>query len=268
MSEHKYLTEQQLEDFKENGYLLIDDFLTPEEVARVKAGITRVSDEVRNAEGDFQGFNFERVDGVSHAESTEIRKGVLRKIQGAAFFVPEVREVFAGEKMLDCMEDLMGPNIYYHSSKVMFKPPGGSAKPWHQDAAYWRDYDPNQITIWIAIDDASLENGCVWAVPGSHKLGHIPHVRAELQVEESRIDLNKAVPVPVPAGGLLIFHSLVLHMSQKNESDKTRWAIICDYDCLPNKAIDFYNDTEAPEGMDAEDKVWKLRVEPAVAAAR
>lgn len=255
----KFLNDEQLAQFERDGFLVIEDFLAPEEVARVKADIARVSEEVKNAEGDFQGFNFERADGGSYVDSKEIRKGVLRKIQGAVQFVPEVRNVFTGDKMLDCMEDLMGPNIYYHSSKVMFKPPGGSAKPWHQDAAYWRAFDPNQITVWIAIDDATEENGCVWAIPGSHKLGHIPHVKRELQVEESQIDLTKAAPVPVPAGGLLIFHSLVLHMSEKNTSDKTRWAIICDYDCLPNAAIDITDD-EFRAGNTRNDNVWPLRI--------
>lgn len=261
----KYLTDEQLQQFQEDGYLVIEEFLSPAEVARVKADIQRVSDEVSNAERDFRGFNFERQGGAAMNADVPIRKGVLRKIQGAVCYVPEVKNVFTGDKMLDCMEDLMGENIYYHSSKVMFKPPAGVAKPWHQDAAYWREYASNQITVWIAIDDASEENGCVWAIPGSHKLGLIPHVKRELQVEESRIDLNKAVPVPVPAGGLLIFHSLVLHMSQKNESDKTRWAIICDYDCLPNPSIELDFDQEKPEGMD-ENNVWPLRIAEAVPA--
>ena len=255
----KFLTPKQLAQYQEDGFLVIEDFLSAEEVAAVKADITRVSDEVAHLDHDVPGFNFERQGGAAMYEDVAIRKGVLRKIQGAVFFVPEVKNVFTGEKMLDCMEDLMGPEIYYHSSKVMFKPPGGVAKPWHQDAAYWRDYASNQITVWIAIDDASEENGCVWAIPGSHKLGLIPHVKKELQVEESRIDLSEAIPVPVPAGGLLIFHSLVLHMSQKNESDKTRWAIICDYDCLPNPAIETYSTIERPEGVD-ENNVWPLRV--------
>lgn len=265
MSELKYLTQEQIEQFKEDGYLVIDKFLSPEETARVKADIARVSDEVAHLEGDQRGFNFERADGAAMYEDVAIRKGVLRKIQGAVFHVPEVKNVFTGEKMLDCMEDLMGPEIYYHSSKVMFKPPQGVAKPWHQDAAYWRDYASNQITVWIAIDDASEENGCVWAIPGSHKLGLIPHVKKELQVEESKIDLSKAIPVPVHAGGLLIFHSLVLHMSQKNESDKTRWAIICDYDCLPNPSIDSHQEGEVLQQMD-ENKVWPLRTREAVPA--
>lgn len=253
----KYLTPEQYERFQQDGYLVIDDFLTPEETARTRNGIDKVCREHADMTRDADGFNLEKAGGNSAGSIGEaIKPGMFRKIQGAVSHIPEVADVFTGEKMLDCMEDLMGPNIYYHSSKVMFKPPGGSAKPWHQDAAYWRQFDPNQITVWIAMDNATEENGCIWAVPGSHKLGHIPHVKAELQVEESRIDLNDAVPVPVPAGGLLIFHSLVLHMSAKNESDKTRWAIICDYDCLPNGAHDLRGAT--PPGL-REDKVWPLR---------
>lgn len=253
----KYLTQEQYERFKQNGYLVIDDFLTPEETARTRNGIDKVCQEHAEMTKDADGFNLEKVGGNSMSATGEaIKPGLFRKIQGAVAHIPEVADVFASGKMLNCMEDLMGPNIYYHSSKVMFKPPGGSAKPWHQDAAYWRQFDPNQITVWIAMDNATEENGCIWAIPGSHKLGHIPHVKAELQVDESRIDLNDAVPVPVPAGGLLIFHSLVLHQSAKNDSDKTRWAIICDYDCLPNGAHDLRDWT--PPGM-REDGVWPLR---------
>lgn len=259
----KYLTPEQFERFQHDGFLVIEDFLTPEEVEQTRAGITRVSEQVANLEQDTPGFNFERQNGASAFEDVAIRKGVLRKIQGAVFHVKEVADVFTSNKMLDCMEDFMGPEVYYHSSKVMFKPPGGVAKPWHQDAAYWREYASNQITVWIAIDDATQENGCVWAVPGSHKLGLIPHVKKELQVEDSQIDLKQAVPVPVPAGGLLIFHSLVLHMSEKNESDKTRWAIICDYDCLPNPIIDAHDDApHIPRAM--KDRVWPLRVRETV----
>ena len=264
----KFLTDEQLERFQHDGYLVIENFLSPEEVARTKAGIGRVSDEVADLDGDRQGFNFERQNDAAMHEDVAIRKGVLRKIQGAVFYVPEVQDVFTSDKMLDCMEDLMGDHknyqgIFYHSSKVMFKPPGGVAKPWHQDAAYWRQFDPNQITVWIAIDDAKEENGCVWAIPGSHKAGHIPHVKRELQVEDSQIDLSKARPVPVPAGGLLIFHSLVLHKSEKNESDQTRWAIICDYDCLPNPTHDLHDDNAKPPGMTNEN-VWPLRETVAV----
>lgn len=257
----KFLSEAQFEQFQRDGYLVIDQFLTPDEVASVRSGIKRVCDERADMTSDRDGFNLEKVGGDSfNPQARAVAPGRFRKIQGAVFHVPEVRDAFTGEKMLDCMEDLMGGNIYYHSSKVMFKPPhGGAAKPWHQDAAYWRHYASKQITVWIAIDDATQENGCVWAIPGSNHLGLIPHVKTELQVEESRIDLSKAAPVPVMSGGLLIFHSLVLHMSHANNSDKPRCAIICDYDCEPNPGID------GVKGMGGEG-VWPLRETATVTA--
>jgi phytanoyl-CoA hydroxylase len=258
----KYLSPQQLSQYERDGYLVVDGFLTPAEVATVKAGIDRVAAEQGRLDKDHGGFNLEKLNDESmNPAATAKRPGMLRKIQGAVFVVPEVRDVFCGTKMLDCMEDLMGPNIYYHSSKVMFKPAnGGAPKPWHQDAAYWQKLAPTQSTVWIAIDDADQDNGCVWAIPGSHKLGLIPHVAAELQVEESRIDLKKAAPVPVKSGGLLIFHSLVLHMSHRNASNRSRCAIICDYDGEAIAGID-QHDNRVP-GM-LQDGTWPLRVERA-----
>lgn len=207
---------------------------------RAKEGIARVCAARAAMTKDADGFNLEKInDDSMNPEVAAKGAGVFRKIQGAVFHVSEVLEVFTAPKMIRCMEDIIGGKIYLHSSKVMFKPAnGGAAKPWHQDAAYWRNYEPNQVTVWLALDDATEENGCIWAIPGSHRLGLIPHVARELQVEESRIDMAKAVAVPVKPGGLLIFHSLVLHMSKKNLSAKNRCAIICDYDCSPNPCID------------------------------
>ncbi len=259
----KYLSPERHARFQQDGFLVVDGFLDERRVAAVESGIARACAASGVIDRDRGGFNLEKT-GTDPFDSASAprRPGMMRKIQGAVFEVPELREVFTGEPMLDCMEDLMGPELYYHSSKVFFKGArGGSPKPWHQDAAYWQNYLPRQITVWIAIHDATEENGCVWAIPGSHGLGLIPHVQAELQVPESRIDLTRAIPVPVRRGGLLIFHSLVLHMSRRNTSDRDRWAIICDYDCAPNPCID--RNGHRVEGMD-ERGVWPLR-SPAIA---
>ncbi|HYE07636.1 MAG TPA: phytanoyl-CoA dioxygenase family protein [Planctomycetota bacterium] len=255
----KYLSPGQIERFERDGYLVIDGFLDPAEVARVEAGIARVAGGASGLVRDRGGFNLEKVGDASFDTTAAAKRpGMLRKIQGAVFAVPEVREVFTGARMLDCMEDLMGPSIHYHSSKVMFKPArGGAPKPWHQDAAYWTQFASKQITVWIAIHDADEANGCVWAIPGSHRLGLIPHAEVELQVREAQIDVAKAAPVPVRRGGLLIFHSLVLHMSKRNESDRDRWCIICDYDPEANPTID-RREGDPAEGPDAQG-LWTLR---------
>src|ERR1051326_768690 len=268
----KYLSQQQMEQFQRDGFLVVPNFLNATELTDVKTDIDRICRAKANLTRDEGGFNVEKVggDAFDHTK-TALRPGMLRKIQGAVYYVPAVQKVFTSKKMLDCMEDIMGPNVYYHSSKVMFKPAkGGSPKPWHQDAAYWKDYEPSQVTVWIAIDDATEENGCVWAIPGSHKLGLVPHVHQELQVPESEIDPKKAAAVPVKAGGLLIFHSLVLHMSKANTSDKPRCAIICDYDPSPNPSIELNvlkdPDAKRPAGI-REDGVWPLREAKAAAVA-
>src|ERR1051325_6631693 len=252
----KYLTPQQMDQFNRDGFLVVQNFLTSQELVDVKSDIDRVCREHATMTKDRGGFNLEKEGGDAFDHSKDaLRPGMLRKIQGAVFYVPGVKNVFTSKKMMDCMEDIMGPNLYYHSSKVMFKPArGGSPKPWHKDAAYWKNYEPSQVTVWIAIDDATEENGCVWAIPGSHKLGLVPHVNRELQVPESELNVKKGIPVPVKSGGLLIFHSLVLHMSKANTSDQPRCAIICDYDPSPNPPIDAKNLPEI-----AADGVWKLR---------
>ena len=260
-----YLRSQQLEQFDRDGFLVVPHFLTAPELADVKTDIASICQATATLTTDAGGFNLEKEGGNSFDGSkTALRPGLLRKIQGAAFYVPAVQRAFTSPKMVDCMVDVMdSPNVYYHSSKVMFKPArGGSRKPWHQDAAYWRSYEPNQITVWIAIDDATEANGCIWAIPGSHKLGLIPHVQQELQVPESRINLRDAIAVPVQPGGLLIFHSLVLHMSEANTSDQPRCAIICDYDPSPNPCLDVpgLQDPRAkrPAGL-RPDGAWPLR---------
>lgn len=255
----KYLTKAQYDRFNQDGYLVIDGFLNPATVKAVEEGIAHRSAKMSTLTSDQGAFNLEKVgDDSFNRQASAKRPGMLRKIQGAVLEVPAIRDVFTSPKMLDCMEDLMGPDIYYHSSKVMFKPAGGgAAKPWHQDAAYWTQYASNQITVWIAIHDSNAENGCVWAIPGSQKLGIIPHSEVELQVTEAQIEVAKAIPVPVKPGGMLIFHSLVLHMSHKNLSQQDRWAIICDYDCMANPIIESWEDRNLP-GVDNKG-VWPLR---------
>ena len=135
----KYLTASQIDHFHTDGYLVIDDFLSPATVQAVEAGIARRCADLATMSSDQGSFNLEKVgDEHFNQKAAAKRPGMLRKIQGAVFEVPQVRDVFTSTAMVDCMEDLMGPDIYYHSSKVMFKPAGGGApKPWHQDAAYW-----------------------------------------------------------------------------------------------------------------------------------
>ncbi|HEY3234827.1 MAG TPA: phytanoyl-CoA dioxygenase family protein [Polyangiaceae bacterium] len=235
----KTLSGAQLDFYREQGYLVIQPFLSDSEVGRLKSAILRVASERADSTIDHGGFNLERARDAEGdiSSGVPIQPGLLRKIQEVTECVPEVAEFCASDRALDLVEDLIGPDIYYHSSKVMFKPAShGSAKPWHQDHGYWSDTKPEQVTLWLALDDASPENGCVRLIPGSHRWGPIRHYKKELQVDEEGLPKAPMLVAAMRAGSLLAFHALTLHSSLPNRSDRSRWALLLTYDPNPRGA--------------------------------
>jgi phytanoyl-CoA hydroxylase len=134
-------------------------------------------------------------------------------------------------RLLDPVTDLLGPDVKLFRDALMMKPAHhGSAKPYHQDSAYWAIDPPDLCSAWIALDPATTENGCMRVLPGSHKWGVLEHKQlADYQVEEERLDLRAEVSVPLEPGGVLLFHSLLLHATAPNTSQCPRRAMICSY---------------------------------------
>lgn len=229
----KALTSEQCEFYKENGYLIIEDFLSKPEIDKLLSALDRVvAEKARGLAADNGDFNLEKTSGGFHGDV--VAPGLLRKIQSIVDYSPEFAALCESDKLLNTVEDLIGPTLYYHSSKLMFKPARhGGIKPWHQDYAYWASTKPEQITCWLALDDATPENGCMQLIPGSHKYGLVKHVKEELQIDLRDVPAEKIKVAPMKAGSLLLFHVLTLHHSGPNRSDRGRRAFIVDYD--PNK---------------------------------
>ncbi len=233
----KVLTPEQLAFYTDQGYVLIEEFLSPAELEELIGGIERVvAEKAAGRSEDHDGFNYERRRSVEEgmSEGQVVAPGLLRKIQEVVRHVPEVARFSESDKLLDLVEDLIGPDIYYHSSKVMFKPARhGGAKPWHQDFAYWATTQPEQVTVWIALDDATPENGCMQLIPASHKWGPIKHYRSELQVDLKDLPACQVRTAPMKAGALLAFNVLTFHHSPPNRSERGRRALIFDFDPNP-----------------------------------
>ena len=120
------------------------------------------------------------------------------------------------------IEQLLGPDIYLLTDQMFLKPPfQGSPKEWHQDSGSWTHLvPPSQVTCWIALDDATIPNGCLRYLRGSHKLGLLAEPQLQRLVEEDA-PANE-VPVEVPAGGAVLHHSLAVHSSGPNETPQRR----------------------------------------------
>jgi ectoine hydroxylase-related dioxygenase (phytanoyl-CoA dioxygenase family) len=113
----------------------------------------------------------------------------------------------------------------------MKAPEKGRSFAWHQDSGYVLTRPMEYVTCWTAIGPASLANGCIWVIPGSHKWGYLEHQRDPVTGEKiPRIkDDSAAIPVEVPAGTVVIFSSLTLHRSGANTSSGYRYAYVPQY---------------------------------------
>ncbi|NVK44451.1 MAG: phytanoyl-CoA dioxygenase family protein [Oceanospirillaceae bacterium] len=149
------------------------------------------------------------------------------------------REPFQGFvqciEVLTALKILMGPDIDCFQSQFIFKNAGAWGQPWHQDSYYMPlDHQP-QVGVWLAVSEATLDNGCLLVLPGSHREpihDHVPDRRPLANygyVEIVDQDFESAVPVLMQPGDLLIFHSFLMHRSVDNLSGKPRAAAMFHY---------------------------------------
>ena len=130
--------------------------------------------------------------------------------------------------------ELLGPNVCFTHQQYIIKHPDAKARtdvPWHQDSGYGRLEPPLDLTVWIALDDCTLDNGCLWVLPHSEQRGLQPHTGVGalrgVVVEEPGIAL------PMRAGDAVLFGGLLLHRSLPNRTDTARVALYLRY-CDPS----------------------------------
>jgi phytanoyl-CoA hydroxylase len=226
-------TQAMKEYYQENGYLTVEGVFDHSELQAIR---TQVDTLIANPEHLPTGVTISREGNTAADRDSDAAKNDA--IRGAAFLVrymPFFQDIAKQERLLACARGLLGPRVKVFRDQALFKPPGGQAKPLHQDQSYFR-VDPidDLITAWIALDDATLENGCMCYVPGSHQHGifpvgqdpdrpvhHIPNT--------GTIDLPAPTPCPVPAGSVIFHHGCTLHHSGENQTDTWRKAIIFHY---------------------------------------
>jgi hypothetical protein len=147
------------------------------------------------------------------------------------FYHPELMRWLLHPAVLDLVEPITGPDILLFSSHFICKPAGdGRRVPWHEDSAYWRgQWDPMEVvTVWLAIDDSDLGNGCMHVVPRSHLGGYSEYASvAERAVFASEIKAgtfaeSTAVPCVLKAGECSLHHAKAIHGSAANTSERRR----------------------------------------------
>lgn len=215
---------------------------------------TTVLNQSQRTQWDAQGFL--RIDGFAEQATCDAMLDRARELAATAtgIVLPEanrpgevskifklhrdpVFEAFARrDDLLELLAGLMAPELDVFLSQFIFKTPGAWGQPWHQDSYYF-PFDPPRPVVgaWLAVTEATLENGCLHVLPGSHHEPVHEHVRDRRPganygyVEIIDHDLAGSVPVLMQPGDLLLFDSHLMHRSTDNVSDGIRGAIVYHY---------------------------------------
>lgn len=140
-------------------------------------------------------------------------------------------------RLLDVAQQFIGPDIALFASHYISKPPrDGQAVLWHQDGSYWPLEPMEVVTLWLAVDDSTPENGCMRVIPGTHRMEIKPHHARQDQpnvlsssLEDSVVEESKAVDVVLKAGDVSIHHPNIIHGSNANTSPRRRAGLTIRY---------------------------------------
>jgi phytanoyl-CoA hydroxylase len=213
------LTDEERRTYDANGYAVVRHVFAPAELEVMDREIDRLLEIPGNAsDGAKAGWIFK----------------VANRSDVAAQFAED-------ERLLALIEDVVQPGIAIHSTKLVTKlPRSPEVCHWHQDEAFYRKPDDpttfsdTRMSVWVPLQEATTENGCLWVVPGSHRWGLeeftvVTYGTCLRKIDREEYAREHGIAVPVDAGDVVLFNAFTWHSSQGNETDRVRRAFIVSY---------------------------------------
>jgi phytanoyl-CoA hydroxylase len=223
------ITAEQRRQAEEDGYFVVPGLLSPEQC---RAYLARLTEYASGARPVPEGLGIQREPRVARGEVAATPGEDVRKISGVAGGDDLFRGLVLHPTVVAMMQGLMSVNLKLFRADVLMKPAGvGSAKGMHQDSPYWPIEPMALWSCWLPFDPATLENGCMTAIPGSQTRGAVTHVHVtdDYIIPAEHYDAGAVVPIPMAPGSGLFFHSLLLHGTAPNRSAMPRRAVTMSY---------------------------------------
>ena len=221
------LSNEQVEFFKEYGYLANVKMLDEKQIHDIKSEIEKLANPKHPGHHLFYEY---------HSNESADPSTVLFHALGAWRIEPGLHDVLWNPRFLVAASQLLGnvPVRFWHDQLFCKPPRKGGVVAWHQDYSYWTRTKPlAHLTCWCGLDDSTKENGCLQYVPGSHRWGLLdkPELAGDLMGIENYLTPEqrknfKPVPVETKAGEAIFHHPLTLHGSGENKSDRPRRAFV------------------------------------------
>lgn len=250
------ITREQVESYRNNGFLVIEDLITREELRDLQVRIREYTHGGRSTDA----LQIQIEPRIERGELSVDHPGDgIRKIDRLIETDDLFSKLGTHPNITSVLATLIGPDIKMYRNTLLLKAPGvGSAKGMHQDSPYWPIEPMDLCSCWFAIDDATLDNGCMWVIPGEHKRA-LPHVKVtdDFVVQDGYFDSDTMESMPVKAGSGLFFHSLLPHYTAPNTSSTWRRAIALSYMSSHSR---YTGDGESPEYLHIQGATFPGRV--------
>lgn len=227
------VSEEQIKFYNDNGFVVIDDFLSPEELARWRK---TVDDAVRNRAGQkMPGKDIKtgESDGINEDEAYYGK--VFDQLLNLWQTDDEMKKLMVDERIGKVAAQLAGVDgIRIWHDQALIKRPWANPTSWHLDTPFWSFSDRKALSIWIALDDATLQNGCLFFIPGSNQettfenKGIGKNMDSIFEVYPQFLKTN-AVAAPMRAGSCSFHNGLTIHGANANMTSGFRRAMTCAY---------------------------------------
>jgi phytanoyl-CoA dioxygenase PhyH len=225
------LSQAQLAEFRRDGFLLVDGLSTPEEIVSLRALYDRLFSERRGWDkGDL-------FDMIGRDDTAEGKGLTIPQMLWPSRYEPALPQTQLAASARSIAQQLLGPQIENILEHAIMKPPKGAATPWHQDDSFSHKGSRilESISIWMPLQDVTVESGCMRYIRGSNLGPLYPHRSPN---DDPRIhglelvsppDLTHCVAVPMRAGSAVIHHSRTIHGAGVNSGDQPRRAYVLGY---------------------------------------
>ncbi|MBE7462372.1 MAG: phytanoyl-CoA dioxygenase family protein [Planctomycetes bacterium] len=221
------LSPKQVESYRENGFLIVEGLVSRAELQELK------DDTLKLCRGEYPHPAFPPL--PANLSDNEVLEHYLCLHQ-VHRISPVMMKYIAHPGMAQVLSQIVAPDVKCMQSMLFVKPPDFPGQAWHQDELYIPTRDRSLTGGWIAIDEATKANGCLWVVPGSHRTGYLWPQKAHEQPDEFDFapmsygfDEREEIPVEVPAGSAVFFNGYTLHRSRRNRSNIYRRVLVNHY---------------------------------------
>ena len=227
------LSNEQVQTYQGNGFIVIENFLSPDELDIWRAAVTSAVGERAGIKIPGKNIKTGQADGIN--EDSDYFAKVFDQLLNLWQTSEVIRQIMLDERIGKMAAQLSGADgIRIWHDQALIKRPWANPTAWHLDTPFWSFSDRRAISIWVALDDATLENGCLFFIPGSHKLTSFDKITIGRNMDgifEVYPQLKNLRPAaaPMKAGSCSFHNGLTVHGANANMTPGFRRAMTCAY---------------------------------------